>query len=233
MTTPEREPASRLLTAELSRKVRERGIVVWLDAERKYSELASTLRDRFEFRYPVVSHQGSYLELVLALREFGNGLQPEHVLVHLPGLNKETIKETPVLELYKAGTVFEKNLETLVREAAVGVARPEEVETFLRDAPALTLEATDAWLEGLRAAPRDQLTVYLEAVGIEDVVLDAVAQRPRLAQHLQRGGEQLLAYLEKQLGLSRAWRQFVIPGGELNPHNTALLVGSWLMAVES
>ena len=36
-------------------------------------------------------------------------------------LNKESIRETPVYELYKAGVVFEKNLVTLVREAAVGM----------------------------------------------------------------------------------------------------------------
>jgi hypothetical protein len=43
-----------------------------------------------------------------------NDLHPEHVLVHLPGLNKDTVRETPVFELYKAGKTFEKNLATLV-----------------------------------------------------------------------------------------------------------------------
>ncbi|WP_437491943.1 hypothetical protein WME75_16640 [Sorangium sp. So ce1014] len=37
-------------------------------------------------------------------------------------MNKETVKETPVFELYKAGVVFEKSLGTLVREAAMGAA---------------------------------------------------------------------------------------------------------------
>lgn len=63
----------------------------------------------------------------------------------LPGLNKKTVEQTPVYELYKAGTSFEKSLATLVREAAKGVARPEETETFLSRSP-VSLEGADRWL---------------------------------------------------------------------------------------
>ncbi len=110
----------------------------------------------FEFKYPVVSFRGSYLEVMLALEAYGNELHPEHVLVHLPGLNKETTKETPLYELYKAGTVFEKSLGTLVREASVGLAKPDEVDAIVRD-PSLSLGKADHWLHELRAQPRDRL----------------------------------------------------------------------------
>jgi hypothetical protein len=225
-------PASRLLSSELTNKVRERGIVVWLDSDNRYTDLADGLRQKFDFRYPVVSFKGSYLELMLALKQFGNGLHPEHLLVHLPGLNKETIKETPLFELYKAGTSFEKNLQTLVREAAVGRARPEEVEAFLSATSPLTLSAADQWLESLRADSRDQVSVYLDTVGLDDVILDIVSASPRLEPHLTKGADTILDHLAKHLGISAEWRHFVIPGGELNPHNLSLLVSSWLMAVE-
>ncbi|MDQ2642183.1 MAG: hypothetical protein M3020_00085 [Myxococcota bacterium] len=117
------ENASARLAQELAKKVRDRGLVLWLDADRQYDAFVDALgRHELDFEYPVVGFRGSYLELMLALEPYGNGLYPEKVLVHLPRLNKETVKETPVFELYKAGTVFEKGLGTLVREAAVGSA---------------------------------------------------------------------------------------------------------------
>ena len=128
---------------------------MWVDADRQYTGLVDALRDgAFGFSYPVVAYRGSYLELMLALEPYGNGLYADHVLIHLPGLNKDTVKETPVYELYKAGTVFEKNLGTLVREAAVGTATPEEVEAFVR-APGLDLDRADQWLDALRSSGKN------------------------------------------------------------------------------
>jgi hypothetical protein len=155
--------ASFALTAELKKKVRERGLVLWLDADGAFASHVDALAaGAHDFAYPVVPFRGSYLKLMLALEPYGNGLQPEHVLVHLPGLNKDTVKETPAYELCAAGTVFEKNLGTLVREAAVGVARPEEVDAFAR-APGLTLAKADAWLEELSGQPRDGLALLIRS----------------------------------------------------------------------
>jgi hypothetical protein len=86
--------ASAVLTEELVKKVRSLGIVVWVDAEGQYTGLADELAQGANgFEYPVVGLRGSYLELMFALEKYGNGLHPEKVLVHLPGLNKETVKE--------------------------------------------------------------------------------------------------------------------------------------------
>lgn len=90
---------------------------------------------------------------MLALESYGSGLDPEHVLVHLPGLSKDTVKETPVFELYKAGLTFEKNLGTLVREAAVGAARPEEVEAFVRAPGSASIRPMDG-LEACTPSPK-------------------------------------------------------------------------------
>ncbi len=226
------ESASARLAQELTKKVRDRGLVLWVDAERQYEAFVAALGQKdFGFEYPVIPFRGSYLELMLALEPFGNGLYPEKALVHLSGLNKESVKETPVYELYKAGTVFEKGLGTLVREAAVGSATPEETETFVRG-PGLTLAGADAWLASLRAEPRDRLTLLLESVGRDHVVIELLSGSARFKDELSTGGEQLLAFLSKEIGLTAAFRKYRIGDAELRPDTVARLVASYLMAVE-
>ncbi len=224
--------ASATLAAEVKKKVRESGLVVWLDAERRYGSLVQALdRHDHDFPYPVVSYGGSYLELMLALEPYGSGLDKDHVLIHLPGLNKETVKETPVFELYEAGTVFEKALPTVVREASVGIARPEEVDAFLKGG-APTLESADAWLAGLRSAPRDRVTLLLESLGVDDVVLGVLAEDARFREHLPGETAKIAAFLEKSLGLDGRWRTFLGKEGDLSSSAMATLVASWIMAVE-
>jgi len=222
---------SRTLRDELKRKVRESGLLVWLDAERQYTELVDGLsKGEDDFGYPVVSLRGSYLEVMLALESVGNDLRPERLLVHLPGLNKETIKETPLFELYKAGTVFEKSLVTLVKEAARGLAKPDELEDVLRE-PGLSLGKADQWLTELRAQPRDGLALLLDTLGLDDVVLGLIADDRRFHEHLPVGGETIREFLAKGLGLDAAW-QTARNITELNRDGMARLVSSWLMAVE-
>lgn len=223
---------SQALVAEVKQKIRENCLVVWLDAERLYGDLADALATRaFDFSYPVVAFRGSYLELMLALEPYGNGVRPDHLLVHAAGLNKDSIKETPAYELAAAGTIFERNLGTLVREAAVGRAKQEDVEAFLR-APGLSLAAADAWLAAQTMAPGDGLSNLLQVLGLEDAVLAILAGDRRFAEYLPAGGERLLAFLEKGLGLDAAWRRFRLGDAPLRPDAVATLVASWLMAVE-
>lgn len=230
--SPVNHVVSRTLADEVKRKVRESGLVVWLDAERQYVELADALaKGAHDFQYPMVALRGSYLEVMLALEAYGNDLQPEHVLLHLPGLNKETIKETPLFEFYKAGTMFEKSLVTLVKEAARGLAKPDEVEDVLRE-PGLSLGRADQWLETLRAKPRDGLSLLLDTLGLDDVVMGLIADDRRFHEHLPSGGAQILDFLEKGLGLNAAWREYRIQSGELNRANMGSLLAGWLMAVE-
>ena len=134
-------------------------------------------------------------------------------------------------ELYKAGTVFEKGLGTLVREAALGSATPEEIESFVRGA-GLTLADADEWLATLRAQPRDKLTLLLEGVGRDHVVMELLSGSKRFADELKDGGEQLMAFLSKELGLTAAFRSYRIGDAGLTTHSVASLVASYLMAVE-
>ncbi|HEV8551546.1 MAG TPA: hypothetical protein VGQ57_21005 [Polyangiaceae bacterium] len=206
--------------------------MLWVDAERQYDAFVEALSDKqLGFEYPVVPFRGSYLELMLALEPFGNGLYPEKALVHLSGLNKESVKETPVYELYKAGTVFEKALGTLVREAAVGSATPEEIDAFVRS-PGLNLAGADECLASPRAQPRDRLTLLLESVGRDHVVMELLSGGKRFRDELSTHGEQLMAFLGKDIGLTAAFRNYRIGSAELTVHSAATLVASFLMAVE-
>lgn len=224
--------ASARLTQELTKKVRDRGLVLWVDADRQYEAFVDALSQKqLGFEYPVVAFRGSYLELMLALEPFGNGLYPEKALVHLSGLNKESVKETPVYELYKAGTVFEKGLGTLIREAALGSATPEEIETFVRG-PALTVAAADEWLASLRAQPRDRLTLLLESIGRDHVIMELLSGSKRFDSELPKEGEQLMAFLGKEIGLTEAFRHYRIGDAALSASSVATLVASYLMAVE-
>jgi hypothetical protein len=227
---------SQALLTEVTKKVRELGLVAWVDAEGHYTAWADRLAPRAgthdaPFPFPIVRYRSSYLELMLALEPFANDLHPEHVLVHLPGLNKDSVRETPAFELYKAGKTFEKNLATLVREAARGEARPEQVEAFLA-AGNVSLESADAWLAGLRAAPRDEFALRMEAWGIEDVALGLFRGDPRFLQGLPKQGERLFEFLEKGLGVTDAWREFMNIEEQLTEGAATTLVASWLMAVE-
>jgi hypothetical protein len=224
--------ASRTLLSELTKKVRERGLVFWVDSDGQYEAFVDALgRPPLDFPYPVVGFRRSYLELMLALERYGSGLEPEHVLVHLPGLNKKAVEQTPVYELYKAGTSFEKNLATLVREAAKGVARPEETEAFLGGGP-LTLERADEWLAALRSPARDELGVVLDAFGLDEVVIGLLSGDPRLTRRLNAGSERVLDFLRRGLGITDGWRAFVLGKGELSPAGLVSLLSRWLMAVE-
>lgn len=232
MSEPNAAAATETLVTEVTKKVRELGTLIWLDADAHYVGFVDGLRDRWSGSpYSVVRFDGSYLELMLALKDFCGGAHPDKLLVHLPGLNKETVKETPVFELYKAGKVFEKALATVVREAAVGLARPEEIDAFVR-APGLSLEAADRWLEGQRERPTDKVSLLLDALGTDEVVLDLVRGHQRLATQLPEQGEKVFAYLERTLGVTRAWRSFVVEDAELGPSAMSTLVASWLMSIE-
>lgn len=224
--------ASHTLAHEVKHKVRENGLVVWLDTDGVYGGLADALAaGSFGFTYPVVSYRGSYLELMLALQNYGNDVRPEHLLIHLPGVNKDTVKETPAYELAAAGKMYERNLGTVVREAAVGVARPEDVDTFLRT-PGLTLAQADAWLEAQSSAPHDRLSLLLHGLGVDDVVVKILSRDRSLVEHLPAGADKLLTFLEKGIGLDAGWRRFRLGDAELGLDAAASLVASWLMAVE-
>lgn len=149
-------PVSQACAAELRELARQRGIVVWLDREGSYTELADVLAERHDagdFNVPVVGFRGSYLETLLALEGLEDGASMAPLVLHVPGLTEDDMRTTPLLEMYRAGKRHRRALPTLVREAAHGIAAADDIEAFIGQ-DGLTLAAADQWLASYRAGQR-------------------------------------------------------------------------------
>ena len=91
---------STLVEEEISREVRRKGIVLWLDKHAAYSGLVDDLAARHaagSYPFPVVAFRGSFLELLFALEPYGNSLDKQPLLIHLPGFDYESVRATPML----------------------------------------------------------------------------------------------------------------------------------------
>ena len=167
MTAP--GPITAQLEDKLTSEIRRRGIVVWLDNRGEFSGYVDDLVRRHEageFPFPVVPFRGSFLEMMLDLEPYWDGLDPEPLLIHLPGHTEESIRETPILAFYRSGFRFRCALETLIREAAAGQVDPETIEAFLREGPS-SLEAAEAWLARRSASERAGIAGYLDGLSLE------------------------------------------------------------------
>ncbi|TXD36980.1 BREX-6 system phosphatase PglZ [Lujinxingia vulgaris] len=140
---------SATLSHELTHELRRSGLLVWLDPHAHFTSFVDELAGAWaegEFPFPVMAYRGSFLELMLALDGHLEGAENRALLIHMPGFNTDTIKTTPVFEHYEAGKCYQKNLTTLVREAAAGKVTPEAIEAFVAQGE-FTLEKADAWLK--------------------------------------------------------------------------------------
>lgn len=229
------------LEQELLGELRRRGTVIWLDVTGAYCPFVDGLLARFrsgDFPFPVVPFRGSFLELVLALEPYGSGLDNAPLLVHMPGFTEETIRKTPLLELYEPGYRFRKAPETLIREVARGRVAPEALEAFLAKGVPPLLDA-DAWLEGQLSSTREGLAGQLEQLGIAVVfngMVDVLRNRESFLSSRVKTTpelEVLEAYLGRQSGMDATWLTFFGSDPKATPlfNACAALVG-WLLCVE-
>lgn len=237
MPMPELGLVTAALEQELKKELRQRGIVVWLDRDEVYTPYVDDLVARHtsgDFEPPVVAFRGSFLEAVLALEAYGSSLDNQALLIHMPGYNEETIRVTPVLEMYEPGFRFRKALDTLVRDVASGRVAPDELEAFIRT-PGLSLAAADTWLASKLSAQREGLAGLLEGMTPEAVVQDLVSVQPFLSAHIQNPEQVqvLLAWMHRQLGVDDAWIRFLVTSGHI-PHfdELPLVVVGWILTVE-
>jgi hypothetical protein len=110
MTTPLRD----YLANELGRKVSQRGIVVWQDSEREYSDVAESLCPT-DARF--VAHDGSWYALRRDVETLLGGDRPPKLVVYLP---EPPIADDPVEEIRASGVRFAMRLNTLVKNALKG-----------------------------------------------------------------------------------------------------------------
>ncbi len=223
---------SAMLEQEILGELRRRGTVVWLDKDASYTRFVDDLIARHaqrEFPVPVVGFRGSFLELLLRLEHHGSGIDPQPLLIHMPGFNEESIRKTPVLELYEPGVRFRKGLDTLIREAATARVAPAEVEKFIATQP--SLEAADVWLSSAVSQSTFGLAAALHDFG-PAMLADALARSDSALAQRVTAPEEVLAltsYLHTLTGIDEAWNNKPKPH-TLGQVLTAL--GAWVLCVE-
>ena len=97
---------------------------------RRSSIVSSPLAQAGELPYEVRAFRGSHLALMLSLEGVAGGADKVPLVIHLPGFNEDTVRQTPLFELYAAGTRYRKALDTLITEAAAGRVRPDRIAAF-------------------------------------------------------------------------------------------------------
>ena len=232
-------PVSAALETSLRDRVRQQGVVLWLDVSDDYSGFADRLsaeRAAGRLPYEVCRFRGSYLELMLQLEGLAGGVEKSQLVVHLPGLTEESIQGTPVLELYRAGVRYRKKLVTLIREAAGGRVRRERIDAYVARAD-LSLEDADAWLAALLQDGEGGLSAQLRAMRLPAVVDDLlaggfVAGRLRSPDDVSVLWERLDAWT----GLHDSWRAASGtasgPGEPIGADDVAFAVAGWALCVE-
>lgn len=229
-------PVSAALDAELRTQARKHGLVVWLDPLEHYSKFIdemSAAPSGASPAYELCSFRGSYLELMQALEPLTGGVEPRRVVVHLPGLNENTVKNTPMYEVYRAGKRYRKALTTLVTEAAAGKVRPDEIDAFASKAD-LTLVDADAWLGAVVNDEKGGLALQLRAL-TPKALLDDLLSGGFVASRLDPAAEKLLwDHLEVAIGLPTDWRTQSWAAGAVRtrPDDIAHDVASWALSVE-
>ncbi|MBP9202684.1 MAG: BREX-6 system phosphatase PglZ [Kofleriaceae bacterium] len=232
------------LTAELRELARQHGVVVWLDKEGSFVTFADALAKAGPTGSVLMrTFRGSYLETMLALEDLQDGVTMTPMVLHVPGHTEDSIADTPLFELYRAGRRHRRSLATLVREAAHGRATPTAIDAFLAQA-GLTLEGADAWLARPDdpAAANDGPDLSLHSA---EALFDDMAGRGPLAQKLGRPEVSRAVWrrAEVLLGITDDDRRRLLEEAEDEPtgrasstaevaDDVATALARWVLAVE-
>jgi len=228
-------PVSAGLEADLRSSVRRHGIVVWLDQAGTYSEFVErlqALRAAGALPYQVQAFRGSHLALIMALDGVAVGTEKAPLVIHLPGFTEETVRQTPLLELYAAGVRYRKALDTLVTEAASGQVRPDQIDSF-RAQPGMTLAGADAWLSALLDGAEGGIGAQLRAMS-PTAVLDDLLTGGIIAGRIGEtdAEDALWERFAAWIGLPSFWRDATLPPSRLRAGDVAFAAASWSLCVE-
>ena len=228
-------PVSAALESELRDSARRHGVVVWLDLDDHYSAFVDRLvsaRNAGALPYEVRAFRGSHLALMMSLEGIAGGAEKVPLVVHLPGFNEDTVKHTPLFELYAAGVRYRKALDTLITEAAAGRARSDDIASF-KGQSGLTLDKADTWLTALLNDGEGGLAAQLRAMQPTAVLDDLltggfVAGRMVQAEDEKAVWERLAVWT----GLPSSWRDTALPSSRPRAEDVAFAAASWALSVE-
>ncbi len=230
-----------LIAAELEKQVtarlREKGLVFWLDREGHYTRFVDGLQLRHQegqFFAPVVAFRGSFLETLLALEPYETGLDPTPLLLHLPGHTDVSVRGTPLLEAYKCGTRFERALDTLVREVAAGRVSPEQTERYLGQGRS-SFEEAEEWLASLMDRDPKGFAATLKTMQPQWVLEGLVEAPSDFSRRIQNDEdlESVREYLCRHTGFSPEFQAFFLEGEPtLTVRTLAEGWMAWLLCVE-
>jgi hypothetical protein len=230
---------SEYIKNKLSQDIRTKGLLVWLDKENEFSALVDTWiaqKKEGRFHYDIFAFRGSFLELMVQSKDVLSSRDMPKCVIHMPGFNEQEIKETPVLEAYKAGQRWRISLETMIREAAQGRLTENQIQHLLSNKP-LTLLQADDFISKAADIPQE-IKQLLSRYGEDGFVLEFIKHPDKINKELCLPSEHcfplLLEYFEKLVGLDRQWQQ----DWNLNqvdyshPNDQADLLVAYLMAME-
>jgi hypothetical protein len=170
---------------------------------------------------------------MMSLEGVAGGADKSPLVIHLPGFNEETVKQTPLLELYAAGTRYRKALDTLIFEAAAGRVRPDRIPAFTAQS-GLTLDSADEWLTALIDDRDGGLAAHLRAMQPTAVVDDVLSPTGYIAGRIANPDDvrALWDRLSVWTGLPTTWRDATLPSERMRPEDVAFVAASWALSVE-
>ncbi|EMI44535.1 BREX-6 system phosphatase PglZ [Rhodopirellula sp. SWK7] len=244
--TPARRhgPVSKALESELRALIGQHDIVIWLDAGSIYTDFVDSLaRMQADGKLPYAVHafRGSHLQLLFDLRMVSSSPSRHPMVIHMPGFNRDSVKQTPILELYLAGRSFEKRFSTLVTDAATGNVTPEQIKAFLSDGET-SIAAADEWLTDMLRSGGNSIAAQLHSLSAESLLDDLLSSSPMpdsVADRVDDGADlkPLWNRLGATLGLPGDWRTDLLresqrDESQIGPKDIAFVAAAWAMAVE-
>ncbi len=234
-------PVSAKLEEELRAAVVRGHLKIWLDGENAYGGFVEELiarRAAGQLPYDVHAYRGSHLELMMALEGVASGSETPNLVVHMPGFSEDSIRHTPVFELYAAGSRFRKALTTVISEAAAGIVAPPAIEAYVLG-HGVTLAHADRWLANVAAASEAGLRGSLRSTRLP-VLIDELLSAHDLARRsvAKEVADALWEHIEVQSGITEEWRALMHGGvrkGESwrdASERIAFATASWALVVE-
>ena len=231
---------SRSLESELCSLIQKHTIVVWLDAGCAYNDFVDSLIELHtegDPPYAVKAFRGSHLQLMFDLQMLSSGSSRHPLLLHMPGYNSDSIRQTPVLEMYLAGRRFEKRLSTLVTESATGRVPPEQIRDFL-SAGEPTLADADHWLADVLSSGGSSILTELQSItphALLDDLVSTARESGSIASRINDGQSAgpIWNRVAAMLGMPDIWRIDLLGDSTvLRSDDMAIAIAGWAMAVE-